>query len=1441
MRASTSASVALVAALILATAQPGAAQGNDVPLYINYGADARTSEGDNDYQQAIYLSVPATTKRRLFVRIFDPDTGGRFDQPGFKGETITEFSVFGGPGADATAFAGIERLSRQEASNGRLLAKQAFGASPQHDGKWVTIATLEPANGERVGDRILFRLLVNAIRGDGGNVFDVALSVDANENVAPEGLRMFSLSPTVRIPNRQVLTEVRFRIPDNATALFIGNFDAAGADVTLETKFQSFPLKASAQDEWQTTQVAIDAALRGAEAAIVMRGGTEMPNDLTLFITDASGRLIPFELSPRAFAVNNRPVAVGSVEDISSCMTMRFDGRRSSDPENNRLLHRWVFGDGATAVGDVVTHEYRIEGRFQARLEVSDQSPQLGNSSLATLDVFVKRPPDARSNVRRLVGLGENVLFDGAGSSARAWSIARHRWKISDGTVLDGTTAVHAFQTSGTYRVVHSIEDNSGHRCNSATEEFEIRVNAPPVAVAGENQMVTASVVQFDGSKSSDADDPVLQYEWDFGDGSTGSGPRPVHVYAQPGTYTVELTVSDGTGTARSTATDTVQIVINARPVADAEPALVGAPGQRLTFDGSRSVDPDGGIVAYEWDFRDGTAGSGARLTHAFARPGTYMVRLKVRDNSGHDEAIDFSETKVVINASPVAIAGPGVRAAPGDEVRLSGGRSFDPDGKVVSHRWDFSDGGSPVLSADAVRRFDKPGIYTARLTVTDDSGALNASASDEVRIAINNAPVANAGDDVATDKTIVAFDGSKSVDADGDALTYRWDFGDGQTASGQRVVHSYARPGLYPVVLVVDDGSGLRNATSRHAIAVRINSAPVAVAGENKRVCTGDNVVFDGSKSSDPDGGVLRYTWDFGDGSKSEIVNPSKVYQKGGVYPVTLTVRDNSGLANNTDTARISIRVDQGPSANAGKPIIACVNTEVRLDGSASTDVDGVVNSFHWDFGDGSFGSGERPVHVYKRPGKYRAFLTIQGEKVGICSDTATDEVAVEIVEGPVAVIAAPPAVPFAETVKFDGSGSRLTTDKITRWHWDFGDGTTASGQRAEHRYAKPGTYTVALTLTSDSPSSVCKTVSAQHVVIVNAPPQAAIKANRLAAVNEEVVLDASASHDPDGGIVAYEWNLGDGTTAQGMVVRHQYRTPGTYNVRLIVRDDAGLPNSIAAAQTDITINAPPLPVIAGPGAICVGERGSWRAEQPGDAGRRGARLLWSFGDGTEVAAAEASHEYRRPGRYSLAVYAEGTAGAASRHHHATRIVSVSRPPYAGAASSSRTVCPGEIVNFDGSSSVSPDAKIARYVWDFGDGRTAEGVKVQHAFARPGAYQVKLSVTDDTGSSCGTTTTTLNIVVNASPLARIRTEPEAWTGGANDAVLLDGSGSSHPAGLALSFRWQIGEASEVGERVRHAFSASGDVPVRLTVSDSSGLSCGTATDVFRVRVRQRD
>ena len=132
-------------------------------------------------------------------------------------------------------------------------------------------------------------------------------------------------------------------------------------------------------------------------------------------------------------------------------------------------------------------------------------------------------------------------------------------------------------------------------------------------------------------------DSDIVSFDWDFGDASApGSGATVSHTYAATGLYEVTLTVTDGT---TATDADTVMVPIgdgNLPPIADAGGPVIGAPGVAVTFDGDGSVDPEGGVLTYAWDFGDGSAlGSGATPTHTYAAADVYNVILTVTDDAG--------------------------------------------------------------------------------------------------------------------------------------------------------------------------------------------------------------------------------------------------------------------------------------------------------------------------------------------------------------------------------------------------------------------------------------------------------------------------------------------------------------------------------------------------------------------------------------------------------------------------------------------------------------------------------------------------------------------------------------------------------------------------------------------------------------------------------------
>jgi PKD repeat protein len=243
-----------------------------------------------------------------------------------------------------------------------------------------------------------------------------------------------------------------------------------------------------------------------------------------------------------------------------------------------------------------------------------------------------------------------------------------------------------------------------------------------------------------------------------------------------------------------------------------------------------------------------------------------------------------------------------------------------------------------------------------------------------------------------------------------------------------------------------------------------------------------------------------------------------------------------------------------------------SCDGLSCNFDASASSDSDGTIEGYSWDFGDGTtFGSLTSTVtHTYQAAGTYSVRLEVLDNN-GAFSD---------LVQG-VTVVAPPNAPPTARftpscsafSCSFNAAGSADSDGTITTYAWSFGDGGTGSGVTAQHTYAQPGSYPVTLIVTDNAGATGADTQTVTLVAPPNAPPIARFT---LTCSGQACNFDAGGSADTDGTITTYAWTFGDGSTGNGVTAQHTYAQPGSYPVTLTVTDNAG--------ATATTTNAVPL-----------------------------------------------------------------------------------------------------------------------------------------------------------------------------------------------------------------------------------------------------------------------
>ena len=618
--------------------------------------------------------------------------------------------------------------------------------------------------------------------------------------------------------------------------------------------------------------------------------------------------------------------------------------------------------------------------------------------------------------------------------------------------------------------------------------------NQAPTADAGPDQMAVVNIpVAFDASGSSDPENNPLTYDWDFGDGLSGTGETVNHTYTSTGVFTVTLLVSDG----NLNDTDTVEITVgsapNQAPTADAGPDQTVLVNNLVTLDGSGSSDPEGDPLTYNWSFDDGTSGSGEIIDHTYTTTGLFSAVLTVSDGDLDD--MDTVEINVIMggggpdtdgdgipdttdncptvynpgqtdnngdghgdacvspsaNIASSAVLGYGIiigsgasvgsNAVLGDEVTLEAGVSIEL-GASVGHRSIFRNG-------SLLRRYASVGedVDIGSGTRVDNSSSLGSDITLGADVQIDRYIQIDDGVSIG-DRTRVQNTTSIGTDTTigkdcnigryveiGNDVT----IGDGIVIANNTVVPDGAR--------IPDDG----------------HEAPVAVATSD--VSTGDaplTVQFDGTGSSDPDGTIVSYAWDFGDGNSSSSSSPSHEYTLANTYNVSLTVTDDDG---ETATANLTITVtsaNQGPTAVASSNVTSGeAPLTVQFDGTGSSDPDGTIVSYAWDFGDGNSSSSSSPSHEYTLANTYNVSLTVTDDD----GETATANLTITVTsanQGPTAVATSDVSTGDAPlTVEFDGTGSSDPDGTIVSYAWDFGDGNSSSSSSPSHEYTLANTYT--------------------------------------------------------------------------------------------------------------------------------------------------------------------------------------------------------------------------------------------------------------------------------------------------------------------------------------------------------------------------------------------
>ncbi len=367
--------------------------------------------------------------------------------------------------------------------------------------------------------------------------------------------------------------------------------------------------------------------------------------------------------------------------------TIYADFSDSRDLDGQIVRYMWNFGDGETSTTQepFITHTYYTvptssytftyttytltvtafdNDGFFSYLNILIPLP--ATPEILTLPEIPPPPPPPQilpipviSAAEIVTRVNEPVTFDCSGSydpdgeiTDVFWWFGDYDTSISSGPFKQFATVTHTYVDIDTFTVYLFVLDND-FLSSSTTVKVIVR-GYPNAKITsskhnlGATKTITlgyAEELELDASGSYYPNGSIIQYRWDFGDGNVIISTTPIVKYTYSSvtsSYNVVLTVI---GDDLLTSTDSVKVIVSARPIIDISAPTEGKVGETLVFDASSSIDIDGNIVSYTWSFGDGTSASGKVVSHVYNKEGTYKVTLVTTDNVGLTSSKEFFVT----------------------------------------------------------------------------------------------------------------------------------------------------------------------------------------------------------------------------------------------------------------------------------------------------------------------------------------------------------------------------------------------------------------------------------------------------------------------------------------------------------------------------------------------------------------------------------------------------------------------------------------------------------------------------------------------------------------------------------------------------------------------------------------------------------------------------
>ena len=643
-----------------------------------------------------------------------------------------------------------------------------------------------------------------------------------------------------------------------------------------------------------------------------------------------------------------------------------------SDPMTQNFTNRsiaatsilWDFGNGQTSTESNPVYVYPGPGRFRVSLIAYNEIT--GCSDTAYKNVQIMNEKANFSTPNTIICKKLPAVFT---ADADASLVSTYSWNFGDGGVGTGKTVTHSYQNAGSYTVTLIVKNLNG--CYDTLKKVNyVLVNGPTAkfqpSVPGSCNMTT---IGFTDQSTTDGTNALNSWMFDYGDGirdTYNSGPFQ-HLYSTPGNYNVTLLVRDALGCTDSiTKTNAVKI---SNPRADfTSPDSLTCPGRTITFT-NRSSGPG---LTYLWNFGDDSTSTIKNPTHEYAADGNYTITLTVVDTYGCSSTIVKSNYIKIVTPEPAFTVSDTLGTCPPLIVNFTNAAS-----NYTSYIWDFGDG-STSTALNPSHFYANPGVYNAVLSATGPGGCT----SQRTKQIVVRGPQGTFTYPQTTgcDPLTIRFTATTR-----DRVSFIWDFNDGSTLSNTDSIisHTYTQPGFYlPKMILVDGGGCIVPIRGRDTIWVKGINASFT----NNRVTLCDSGIVAFTNTSVGTDSVATYLWNFGDGTTSNIKNPTHTYSTTGTFIPKLTVTTVNGCGDSFVSSE-PVKIVSSPKISATMPENGCAPLSASFRANIIVP-DTSALTWSWNFGNGNTSNLKNPpAQTYTNSGSYNVVL-IASNTSG-CSDT--------------------------------------------------------------------------------------------------------------------------------------------------------------------------------------------------------------------------------------------------------------------------------------------------------------------------------------------------------------------------------------------------------------------------------------------------------------------